>query len=49
MCTGDHGYTGTFSGDDIVIRMSPAADGPDQVERLMAFATRMQAVTGAAR
>lgn len=29
--------------------MSPAADGADQVERLMGFATRMQAVTGAAR
>ena len=49
MCTADHGYTGTLSGDDIVIRMSPAADGTDQVERLMAFATRMQAVTGATR
>ena len=49
MCTANHGYTGTFSGDDIVIRMSPAADGADQVERLMGFATRMQAVTGASR
>ncbi|MDK7698649.1 DUF5998 family protein [Cutibacterium avidum] len=49
MCTADHGYTGTFSGDDIVIRMSPAADGPDQVERMMGFATRMQVATGAAR
>ncbi|OIJ78123.1 DUF5998 family protein [Cutibacterium avidum] len=49
MCTADHGYTGTFSGDDIVIRMSPATDGPDQVERMMGFATRMQVATGAAR
>ncbi|MGK2308662.1 DUF5998 family protein [Cutibacterium sp. V947] len=49
MCTADHGYTGTFSGDDIVIRMSPAADGADQVERMMGFATRMQVATGAAR
>ena len=49
MCTADHGYTGTFSGDDIVIRMSPADDGPDQVERMMGFATRMQVATGAAR
>lgn len=45
MCTADHGYTGSITGDDITIRMSPAADGADQVERLVAFATRMQAVT----
>lgn len=44
-CTADHGYTGTLSSDDITIRMSPAADGPGQVERLVGFATRLQAVT----
>lgn len=48
-CTADHGYTGAVSGDDIIIRMSPAADGPDQVERMMEFATRMQVAVGGAR
>lgn len=44
-CEADHGYTGTLSGDDITIRMSPAADGADQVDRLVAFATRLQQVS----
>lgn len=43
LCTADHGYTGTVTADDIVIRMSPAADGPDQVERLISFTTGLQA------
>ncbi|AXE38938.1 DUF5998 family protein [Acidipropionibacterium virtanenii] len=43
-CEADHGYTGNLSGDDITIRMSPAADGSDQVARLVAFATRLQQV-----
>ena len=45
-CEADHGYTGSIVGDDITIRMSPAADGADSVERLVAFATHLQRTTG---
>lgn len=41
-CEADHGYTGTTSGDDMTIRMSPAADGQASVEQLIAFATTLQ-------
>ncbi len=44
-CEADHGYTGSLSGDDITIRMSPAADGAGQVDALIAFSTRLQQVT----
>ncbi len=42
MCEADHGYTGVSSSEDMVIRMSPAADGKDEVERLVNFATALQ-------
>lgn len=48
-CEADHGYTGSVVGDDITIRMSPAADGADSVQRLVAFATRLQRLTGLTR
>lgn len=41
-CEADHGYTGTDMAEDMVIRMSPAADGPEQVNRLIAFGTALQ-------
>lgn len=44
-CEADHGYSGTLVGDDLVVRMSAAADGRDQVERLVRFATTLQRVT----
>ncbi|MFX4270893.1 DUF5998 family protein [Propionibacteriaceae bacterium Y1685] len=44
-CEADHGYTGQLVGDDLVVRMSAAADGVDQVQRLVAFGTRLQRVT----
>lgn len=34
-CEGDHGYTGSASGDDMTIRMSPAADGQESVDQLI--------------
>lgn len=41
-CEADHGYTATDMAEDMVIRMSPAADGADQVNRLVAFGTALQ-------
>ncbi|ETJ97776.1 DUF5998 family protein [Propionimicrobium lymphophilum] len=41
-CEADHGYTGVSSSEDMVIRMSPAADGQEEVERLVHFATQLQ-------
>lgn len=45
-CEADHGMMGTSFGEDIVVRMSPAADGAEAVDRLIAFGTAMQRVTG---
>lgn len=41
-CEADHGFTGTNVAEDMVIRMSPAADGADNVNRLVAFGTALQ-------
>lgn len=41
-CEADHGFTGTNVAEDMVIRMSPAADGTDSVRRLISFATAVQ-------
>lgn len=41
-CEADHGYTGTLAGDDLTVRMSAAADGPERVARLVRFATTLQ-------
>lgn len=48
-CDADHGYTGTLVGDDITVRMSQAADGSEQVRRLVDFATSLQRRTGCVR
>ena len=45
-CEADHGYTGNVATDDLTIRMSQAADGPERVQRLMRFATDLQRVAG---
>lgn len=45
-CEADHGYTGSLVGDDITIRMSPAADGADNVAKLVTFAAALQQVPG---
>ncbi|MGH3386477.1 MAG: DUF5998 family protein [Nocardioidaceae bacterium] len=44
-CEGDHGYTGTMTADDFSIRVSAAADGRDEVLRLLSFATALSAAT----
>lgn len=41
-CEADHGYSGSVMAEDMVIRMSPAADGAEQVGRLVAFGTVLQ-------
>ena len=41
-CEADHGYTGALAGDDLTVRMSAAADGPDRVARLVRFSTTLQ-------
>ena len=45
-CDADHGFTGTLVADDLTMRMSSAADGADSVDRLAAFGTALQQVTG---
>lgn len=45
-CQADHGYTGVVTPDDLVVRMSEAADGAERVERLVGFGIRLQRLTG---
>lgn len=44
-CDADHGYSGSLVGDDLVVRMSAAADGKQSVDRLIAFGLRLQRAT----
>lgn len=44
-CEADHGYTGTITGDDIVLRVAAAAEGADAVDEAVAFATALSAAT----
>ena len=46
-CEADHGYTGTASNDDLSLRVSEAADGPDVVARTLAFAAALSEATAA--
>jgi uncharacterized protein DUF5998 len=46
-CEADHGYTGALVGDDLTVRMSAAADGPDRVARLVRFASSLQRAAAA--
>jgi hypothetical protein len=46
-CDADHGYTGVLSSDDFSLRVSAAADGPDAVQSLLAFAEALSARTHA--
>ena len=48
-CDADHGYSGTLAADDLTVRMSAAADGPDNVARLVSFATALQVASGGGR
>lgn len=45
-CEADHGLTGSMVPDDLVVRMSVAADGTERVESLVRFTTTLQQVTG---
>jgi hypothetical protein len=46
-CEADHGYTGTSSNDDLSLRVSEAADGPDVVAQALAFASALSEATAA--
>lgn len=48
-CDADHGYSGTLAADDLTVRMSVAADGADNVARLVSFATALQVASGGGR
>ena len=44
-CDADHGYTGTMAADDFSLRVSAAADGPEAVPSLLAFAESLSSRT----
>lgn len=46
-CDADHGYTGTSSNDDLSLRVSEAADGPDVVAQALSFAAALSEATAA--
>ncbi|NHC46203.1 phosphodiesterase [Motilibacter sp. K478] len=47
-CEADHGYTGTSTADDLPLRVSGTADGPDAVAQALEFARALSAATAAA-
>lgn len=44
-CDGDHGYTGTVTADDFVLRVSAAAEGTDLVGRTQRFGAAVSTAT----
>lgn len=46
-CEADHGYTGAASNDDLSLRVSEAADGPEVVTQALAFAAALSEATAA--
>jgi len=44
-CEADHGYTGTMTADDLTVRVSDAADGPEAVQQVVAFAGALSEAT----
>lgn len=44
-CEADHGYTGSSTADDLSLRVSEAADGPDTVRQTLAFAQALSEAT----
>jgi Family of unknown function (DUF5998) len=44
-CEADHGYTGTMTADDLTVRVSAAADGPEAVQQVMSFARALTEAT----
>ncbi len=45
-CDADHGFSGTAASDDLSLRFSAAADGPDAVQRALDFAEALSKATG---
>jgi hypothetical protein len=45
-CEADHGLTGSMVPDDLLVRMSVAADGAERVAALVRFTTTLQQVSG---
>lgn len=43
-CEADHGYTGTVSSDDLSLRVSAVAEGPEVVADTLEFARRLTAL-----
>ncbi|MCX6421601.1 MAG: DUF5998 family protein [Actinobacteria bacterium] len=46
-CEADHGYTGTSSNDDLSLRVSEVADGPEVVRQALTFASALSEATAA--
>jgi hypothetical protein len=44
-CEGDHGYTGTVTADDFVLRVSAAAEGADLVSQAQSFGASVSAAS----
>jgi hypothetical protein len=44
-CEADHGYSGMLAAEDFALRISSSADGPEAVQRLLAFAGALSAAT----
>jgi len=44
-CEADHGYTGSSVPDDLVVRISAAAEGPDATAQALRFAAALSAAT----
>lgn len=44
-CEADHGYTGTLAAEDLTLRVSAAADGPEAVARTLEFAAALTDAT----
>ncbi|MFF4416970.1 DUF5998 family protein [Streptosporangium sp. NPDC001559] len=44
-CEADHGYTGAITADDLSLRVSEAADGPEAVSHVLAFAKALSEAT----
>lgn len=47
-CEADHGYTGSLSPDDVVVRVSAHAEGKDALAAAVAFARSLSAATAGA-
>lgn len=48
-CEADHGYTGTTSADDLVVRVSQQAEGADAVRDALTFARALSAACAGVR